>query len=256
MPFAPNDDVKIYYEVEGEGPTLFLHHGSTQNGQMWRQIGLVEKLASDFRLVLMDARGHGQSDKPHDPSLYTWEHLVGDVLIVADAVGEEKINLLGYSLGGVCCCFAAKLAPERLNSLIIGGASTRERSFTAFAGVTGDDPEEFMKAFEATVGEPMPTEFKERVLKTDIRALSAMLRGRQNEPSLDGVLSSLGVPCLFFVGETDPIYENVVASAADVPGADVVIIPGSNHRGAFVHSASIAGKVREFLNSVPSAQAQ
>ncbi|MGB7181848.1 MAG: alpha/beta fold hydrolase, partial [Burkholderiaceae bacterium] len=205
---------------------------------------------SECRLVLFDARGHGQSDKPYDPSSYTWDHLVGDVLAVADEVGEERINLLGYSLGGVCCCFAAKLFPERINSLIIGGASTRARSFEAFAGVTGDDPEEFLAAYEATVGEILPAESKERVLKTDIRVLSAMFNARRNEPSLAGVLASTRIPCMFFVGETDSIYENVLASAAEVPEAPVVVIPESNHRGAFINSASIAGKVLEFLNSV------
>ena len=71
MPFATNDDVRIHYEREGSGPPLVLHHGLFQALQAWRDDGYVEALAGDYALILMDPRGHGASDKPHDPAAYT-----------------------------------------------------------------------------------------------------------------------------------------------------------------------------------------
>ena len=70
MPCANNEGVRIYYEVEGQGPPLVLMHGITDSLEVFRLVGYVEALKSDYRLILIDARGHGASDKPHDSDAY------------------------------------------------------------------------------------------------------------------------------------------------------------------------------------------
>src|SRR5262245_12825985 len=71
MPYAENRGLRIHYEVEGQGPTLVLQHGFTHSVRRWYLHGYVEALRTDYELVLIDARGHGLSDKPHDPTAYT-----------------------------------------------------------------------------------------------------------------------------------------------------------------------------------------
>lgn len=63
-----NEGVRIHYEVEGSGPTLILQHGFTQKLQGWQLAGYLDALKRTYRLILVDARGHGESDKPHDPA--------------------------------------------------------------------------------------------------------------------------------------------------------------------------------------------
>src|SRR6266404_7521776 len=65
MPYADNGNVRIHYQVEGEGPALVLQHGFTESVVDWYEAGYVEALRPDYRLILIDARGHGVSDKPH-----------------------------------------------------------------------------------------------------------------------------------------------------------------------------------------------
>src|SRR3954447_26749762 len=73
MPYASNDGVRIYYEREGSGPPLVLHHGFTRSLEGWRDNGYADVLNTEYELILMDARGHGRSDKPHDPAAYAPE---------------------------------------------------------------------------------------------------------------------------------------------------------------------------------------
>jgi pimeloyl-ACP methyl ester carboxylesterase len=66
MPYATNQSIRIHYHVAGEGPPLVLQHGFTQSMQRWYQAGYVEALQSAYQRILIDARGHGDSAKPHD----------------------------------------------------------------------------------------------------------------------------------------------------------------------------------------------
>lgn len=66
MPYVNNEGVRIYYEVEGQGPPLVLIAGLTGNLKTWRLYGYVKELKGDYRLILLDPRGHGDSDKPHN----------------------------------------------------------------------------------------------------------------------------------------------------------------------------------------------
>jgi pimeloyl-ACP methyl ester carboxylesterase len=101
MPYADNGGVRIHYQVEGEGrPALVLQHGFTESVVDWYESGYVETLRSDYRLILIDARGHGASDKPHDPDAYLLNRRVSDVVAVLDASDIAKALFWGYSIGG------------------------------------------------------------------------------------------------------------------------------------------------------------
>jgi pimeloyl-ACP methyl ester carboxylesterase len=132
MSFVNNSGVRIHYQVEGAGPPLVLHHGMSDSLASWQEYGYAGPLKKDYQLVLVDARGHGDSDKPHDRDAYTLPLRVADVIAVLDELGIGKAHYLGYSLGGWTGLGLAKYAPERLQSLIIGGAQPYGHSFEAF----------------------------------------------------------------------------------------------------------------------------
>jgi pimeloyl-ACP methyl ester carboxylesterase len=71
MPYVNNAGVQIHYEIEGAGPALVLQHGFTQSLESWAECGYVAPLRPKYRLILIDARGHGRSDKPHDEASYS-----------------------------------------------------------------------------------------------------------------------------------------------------------------------------------------
>ena len=68
-----NDGIRLVYDVVGEGETIMLLHGGGggQSRQSWHKAGYVERLKANYKVITMDIRGHGKSDKPTDPSAYT-----------------------------------------------------------------------------------------------------------------------------------------------------------------------------------------
>ena len=123
MPFAMNNGVRIHYEVEGAGPPLVLQHGFTDSMVSWYDRGYVDALKQHNLLVLIDARGHNASDKPHDPEAYAAELNVGDVIAVLDRLSISKTRYFGYSMGGLIGFGMAQFAPTRVGAMILGGAS-------------------------------------------------------------------------------------------------------------------------------------
>ena len=114
MPYVDNSGVRIHYHVEGEGPPLVIQHGLTSSLENWYAYGYVEALKKDYRLILVDARGHGLSDKPHDPADYELGLRVKDILAVMDDVGVDKAHYLGYYMGGRIGFGLVKMRPVPL----------------------------------------------------------------------------------------------------------------------------------------------
>lgn len=123
MPFANNQGVRIHYETVGQGPPLIMQYGQYFPLEVWHYLNYVEVLKDHCRLILVDARGHGRSDKPYDPEAYRSGHRVKDILAVMDDLGLEKAHYMGYSSGGYLGFGIAQSAPERVHSLILGGTS-------------------------------------------------------------------------------------------------------------------------------------
>src|SRR5512138_2869826 len=94
------DHTRIAFEVSGSGEALMLLHGGGNSRQDWREWGYVERLQSQFTVICVDLRGHGESDRPTDPACYTTEKLGADLLAVADACGFDRFSIWGYSWGG------------------------------------------------------------------------------------------------------------------------------------------------------------
>ena len=90
MPFFENDGIKIHYEIEGSGPEVVMIHGFAADLEInWRLPGVADALKAENRLVMIDCRGHGKSDKPTDPALYGAK-MHGDITSLMDHLGIES----------------------------------------------------------------------------------------------------------------------------------------------------------------------
>lgn len=131
MPFVTaSDGVRIHYELAGPegGVPLVLHHGVYSDLEFWRaprrrRHSYVELLRERFRLILLDARGHGLSDQPTHVEDYDLRTRVLDVVAVMRAADVESAHFFGYSMGAHVGMSAAIYAPQRFRSLFLGGAS-------------------------------------------------------------------------------------------------------------------------------------
>ncbi|MEZ4480816.1 MAG: alpha/beta fold hydrolase [Dehalococcoidia bacterium] len=120
MKTATHRGQRIAYDVTGDGPALVFQHGFLSNRQSWHQSGYVAAFADAYRVITVDSLGHGESDKPADPTLYGRAARAGDVAAVLDAEGIEKAHFIGYSMGGWISTAMLLHQPGRLRSLVIG----------------------------------------------------------------------------------------------------------------------------------------
>jgi pimeloyl-ACP methyl ester carboxylesterase len=249
MPYANNQGIRIHYRVEGEGRPLVLQHGYTQSLEHWYQCGYVDALKAHYRLVLLDARGHGGSDKPHERAAYAWPVGVMDVFAVLDALGIRRALYWGYSMGGSIGFGALTVAPERIIALVAGGAAAD--AFTIgdrLQHVDGSDPEAFVTAFESVMNAPIPPAIRATLLASDTRALAA---AAQNRPSLIDRLSRIATPCFLYAGDRDFVFSRAKATAAQIASAKFQTLPGLTHPEGFMRSDLALPHVLAFLNGVP-----
>jgi len=119
--FFDSDGVRIRYTDEGQGPPVVLIHGFTASGDMnWRFPGVVAMLAKNYRVITLDNRGHGKSDKPTEAADYGVK-MVDDVLRLLDHLKIEKAHFVGYSMGGMMTMKLAAVAPQRMVAAVVGG---------------------------------------------------------------------------------------------------------------------------------------
>src|SRR5262245_54282402 len=118
--FFNSDDVRIRYIVAGKGEPVILVHGFASNAGMWGP--LVADLSQSYETIAIDCRGHGKSDKPHDPQQYGIE-MVNDVVRLMDNLGIKKAHIAGYSMGGAIVMKMLVEHPDRFLTAIIGGSA-------------------------------------------------------------------------------------------------------------------------------------
>jgi len=114
------DNIRIAYDVNSDGPTLMLLHGGGGSRQEWHAAGYVERLKDRFKVITVDLRGHGESDKPVDPADYTTAKMGDDILAVADARDADRFILWGYSFGGNVARYLAARS-DRVSRLVLLG---------------------------------------------------------------------------------------------------------------------------------------
>lgn len=119
--FFKSNGVKIAYATRGEGePVVLIHGWLASAGLNWELPGISTALAKDFRIIEMDVRGHGLSEKPKKEELYG-EELVEDVARLLDHLKIQKAHIVGYSMGGIIAGKFAVKHPDRVHSVTLGG---------------------------------------------------------------------------------------------------------------------------------------
>lgn len=233
--FTTFDGIQIAFSEDGDpaGPAVLLHHGfAADSVANWAGPGVVKALAAaGRRVVSIDARGHGESDKPHDPKAYEDNAMVRDVQALLGHLGITSVDVVGYSMGSFV---SASLVPVlqsdpviRARSLILGGVGAglldggRTRAMAAVAdALEADDP--------STIPDATARGFRLFADSTgaDRFALAAIQRAdRRDEASR---LGEITVPTLVLVGDRDDLVGDPQPLADAIPGARVQIVSGDH----------------------------
>jgi len=246
MSYAVNRGVRIHYQIEGEGQPLVLQHGFTDSLETWYELGYVDGLKPHYRLILIDARGHGASDKPHEPDAYDWQRSVADIATVLDDLDIPRAHYFGYSMGGKIGFAIARYAPERVHSLIIGGGSAYALSHTG--------PDRMLEALKQGAdaipsiwSAPVPATIRARLVKNDVEALIAVRTKALQHPGFAEILPTMTMRCLLFAGEDDPIFAESKECVRSMPNVTFFSLSGLGHIDALFRSELVLPHVRQFL---------
>jgi para-nitrobenzyl esterase len=259
--FFDSDGIRIRYIDVGprDAEPIVLIHGFTQSLETaWMETGVIDALDDDHRVIAPDCRGHGMSDKPHDPRMYG-NAMVDDIVRLLDHLDIEKAHILGYSMGGRIVFKLVADHPQRVMSALpcatnVGpvsahGQEIRERIAHALERSGSIRP--LLDRF--TTDGSMTEEEIERIV-TEVRAtndtlaLAAVLRTLDELIPSRAKLEANEVPSLCVLGEHDPNRAAMDATAEYMPMLVIQTIEGTNHLTCFRDPAFVAA-IRSFLSA-------
>lgn len=247
------DDTVIHYLEAGQGPTLILIHGIGGSSASWRDV--IPSLSKAYRVIALDLPGYGKSDRPRVD--YSVEYYATVLKHTIDAVGGDRVALVGNSLGGWIAAVTAMNHPQSVSHLILVDS----------AGLKGDHPPSVnldpatQKEFEVLLQafyhdttrltkEFVDKEWKYR--KSVRRTIQETMKSLNTKsPSLDGRLREIKAPTLVIWGKQDKLIPVEVASrfAKGIPTSTVTIIDNAGHMPHIEQPKAFYRSVKKFVKS-------
>ena len=261
--FRPSHDLEMHYEVDNftdpwtEPETVLMLHGNAESGLAWWR--WVPKLARHYRVVRPDMRGFGQSSPMPRSFPWTLDRLIEDFCLVMDHVRVDRFHLVGAKIGGtVARAFAAR-RPERVNTLTVVGSPPPFR-----AGAKENAPA-LVKMFEEhgveywarqnmanRLGSAFPPEGFEFWCKFMGHTAASTQIGFMGTIACADIrpdIPKIACPTLVITTE-----ESGLGSVADmrawqeqIPGSELVVLPGNSYHVAATHADQSAAATLEFI---------
>ena len=273
MAIAKVGDINLYYEVHGNGEPLVLIMGYTGSGKAW--FSIQDILAREYRVIVIDNRGTGRSDKPEKP--YTTRMMAADVAGLLDVLGIGAANVYGISMGGMIAQEFALNYTDRLNNLILGATSCGGSravpptpEFMAFIL----DPELAKMSAADRARATIPWLWNKEFVEKNPAAIERFIALGSEYPTPPPTMVSQGnalmthdtydhlpdikAPTLVIAGSGDRQfpYENSKLLASRIPNAELAIIENAGH-GFNSDSTEKASKIiLDFLRRHSKARAK
>ncbi len=223
---------KDSHPARGHGEPILLIHGFASNHQVnWVATGWLRSLHdAGYRVIMVDNRGHGQSQKLYAPSDYSSPIMADDARRLLDHLGIERAAVMGYSMGARISAFLTLNYPSRVSRVVFSGLAEG-----MVLGVPG--AEAIADGLEAPSREDVtdPGALSFRIFaentKSDLRALAACIRSSRVKIKPEA-LARISCPVLVVAGEADNVAGPVEPLVALMPTARGVTLPGRNHMNA------------------------
>ena len=245
MPEFNSDGVRLRYLLAGPeaGAPIVLVHGFCSDYELnWVGTRWQESLTGAGRQVLgLDCRGHGGSEKPHDPAAYDLATMAADVVRLLDHVGLPHADYLGYSMGARIGLYAALEHADRVGRAVLGGIGSgrgSQRAELIARRMRGDE----------SVRDPAAEMFYKFAAArpvNDLEALACCILGQQRDLD-ESALASISTPVAIIAGDQDPIARGAPELAGRLPHSRYVAIEGRNHMNA-VPARQFKAAALEFL---------
>lgn len=237
--FTSFDGTKIHYDVIGQGKPVVLIHGFITNGESWKRAAVRQSLVdAGFKVVTLDLRGNGQSDKPHTADAYRDNAELKDVMALMKHLGLTNYDVAGYSRGAI---LTAKLLTldKQVRRAVMGGMS---------ADFTNPDWYRRKNFYEALTKPGSHPDLQPAVDYAKKSGADTVVLARLQEfqpVTSRAELSKVRIPVLVVNGDKDTDNGDPQTLVDAVPGARLIIVPG-DHGGA-MRTPEFAKAVVSFL---------
>lgn len=267
MPYATVNGVRLNYELHGEsGEPLVLVHGYTGDITDWRL--QLPAFSQSFRVLIVDSRGHGQSEAPADRSAYSVGHVADDVEALVDELDIGRYHLLGHSMGGAVVQEIALRSADRLRSLILHDTTDDFSAATSNPAVAVWRDFRFKLAesegMEAVANAnppfpPPPHMPAERLEETRIRmskmsadAFIGAWNGLEQWKGTGDRAAQIKAQTLVIYGDLDTefLIQGSQRLAAAIPDAELSVIPEAAHQPQWERPQLYNAALGAFLNKV------
>lgn len=222
-------------------PVLLIHGFASLIRINWIGPGWVKNLTeAGYRVIAIENRGHGASDKPHAPESYATGHMAADALALLDHLGISRAFVQGYSMGARISAFLTLAHPERVIGLALGGLGIH---LVDGVGLPLGIAEALEAPDEAGISDPSQLMFRAFAQKNgqDLAALAACIRGSRQVMSR-AEAGRIATPTLVAVGTHDDIAGAPEPLVALMPHARAFAIEGRDHNlavGDRTHRAEV-----------------
>jgi len=232
MPYFDSAGVRIHYQDIGAGEAVVLVHGfASTAAHNWGGTGWMATLSARYRVIALDVRGHGLSEKPHTREAYGYANMGADVTGLMDHLGIERAILIGYSMGASIAIELTLSHPERFRAIVLGGIAyddglddKADRDAISEAYRAGDP---------ATIKSPVAKAYRRfaESMPNDLKALAALIDADRS-PFDPARLAAVRIPVLIVVGANDNAIGDPKPLAKMIPGARLVMLEGRDHMTA------------------------
>lgn len=228
---------------QGE-PVLLIHGFAVNRGLQWTLPGVTRFLSNQYRVILFDNRGHGTSTRPKNADQYGME-MVHDIKRLMDHLNIKKAHLVGYSLGSFLTHKFAATYPERVKSIVLGGAGwLREGPATEVMDQISESLrskkslEPLFRALHPADARPIrpeaiETASKMALLINDADALAGVAAGMKKLSLSEEEVKGIKVPTYCIVGQRDPLIESARILEGQRPQLKMLYIPRADHMNCF-----------------------
>ncbi len=239
MPTIQINDIKMHYQVVGQGDPLLLIHGLGSSLRDWER--QVQVFAEHYQVITFDARGHGSSDKPAGP--YSMAMFAEDTAALLAALDISSMHVVGISMGGMVAFQLAVDRPDLIKSMVIANATpelvirtfkdrmvvlqreviVRLIGMHKMGEVLGE------RLFPKAEHDDIRQIFIERWAENDSRAYLASMRSLVNWSVMEHI-ENIQIPTLAIAADQDYTWiGEKEAFVSKMPHAELVVIEDSRH---------------------------
>lgn len=237
--FSSFDGTKIYYEVRGNGKPVLLVHGFIVNSNSWKHAALYNDLLNaGYKVIILDMRGNGRSDKPHDSTAYDNDAEAKDIMLLMDKLKVKDYVAVGYSRGSIITARLLVL-DKRVKAAVMGGMGTDftnplwPRRIMFYHAFMGEDIPEAKGAVDYAKSQNL-----------DLLALAYLQRSQPSTPK--EVLQKVKQPVLVISGSEDSDNGSADDLAKLFSNSTFATVPGDHNHAA--GTKEFSEEVRKFLS--------